>query len=106
MILRNYKTDVNPYTDDKKIRWIYESRDTITFWFYLPEHSEEIESAYQKYLKKELKEDLYLTIEGKQYKIDFSKMMQISPTGITRNIKRTDEKDRDMVKGVGGVMPK
>lgn len=105
--LKDYKTSENVFDGKSQPLWMYESRDSVTFWYFQMDQSEEIEEAYQKFIKKEQKEDLYLTIRGQNYKIDFSKMIQISPMGISRIIKRRDEKnDIDMVKGVSGVLPK
>jgi hypothetical protein len=102
-ILKHRSTNIDVFDGKAPPLWMYESRDTITYWYFQEDHSLSIEEEYQK----DNKGSLYITIHGRNYKIDLDKMVQISPDGFTRPIKRRDAtKDMDMIRGVAGVTPK
>ena len=85
---------------EQENRWYYSGRNN-GWWKYVDSHNETIEEAYEKFLSDPSKDALKIEIMGVDYTINFSDMIQISPAGAVRKIKRGDE--TEISKGVAGI---
>jgi hypothetical protein len=87
--------------DDYK--WFYSGKSD-GWWGYAEEHQEELEKAYQEYLTNASENFHQMTILGKVYIIDFSRMTQrLKGTSMVRKIKRDADREEDFIKGISGM---
>jgi hypothetical protein len=100
----------DPFEGKEPPLWMYASRDGVTWWYYLPAHSEELEAEYQhvRALRRPPPSaEVVLTVQGKHYAVDVVKFQQRSPDGATRRVKRRERtQEPEGIRGVAGAVPK
>lgn len=80
------------------IEWLYSGRNG-GWWAYEPELSAEIEAAFADQATGH-----EFTLLGSKYVIDFTEMTQTQvQTSATRKVKRCQDSDRSLLKGIAGL---
>jgi hypothetical protein len=92
----------DPYRGREPPLWIYASRDNRTWWYFDVDVADEIEAACEARLP-----SLKVSIRGQLYTVDLRRMVQVSPDGATRAIRRRDpHRDPEGIKGFAGAVPR
>ncbi len=83
----------------RNIVWQYQSKRPGQWWYYSQELNDELENDWKS--GNDVSE---LTIFGKIYEIDFGTMIQMSPDGNIRKIRRLDGAYLTGAKGISGLI--
>lgn len=99
------KAELNANNEDlyKNLRWLYSGKLSNSWWYFEELLNNEIEEAYQIYLKDKNKNITKILIRGYDYTIDFITMKQKSGIGKLREIKRLEEPGKLNILGIGGL---
>jgi Ring finger domain/WWE domain len=109
-LFHHVEVEDDPFEGGEPPLWMYASRDGVTWWYYLPAHSELLEAEYQRVRalrRRPPSAEVVLTVQGKHYAVDVVGFEQRAPDGATHKVKRRERtQEPEGIRGVAGAVPK